>query len=127
MVASEALQCPTLLMNGFGGHRIEGIGDKHVPWIHNVKNTDMITAIDDQATIDLIRLFNEPAGYDYLKSRGVPADFVDQCHLMGISSVANVLAAIKMAKWYELTEKDVILTVWTDSMELYQSRLTGIT
>ncbi|MBN1486296.1 MAG: pyridoxal-phosphate dependent enzyme [Anaerolineae bacterium] len=123
VVASEALQCPTLLMNGFGGHRIEGIGDKHVPWIHNANNTDIITAIDDQATIDLIRLFNEPAGHEYLKKRGVPADFVDQLDLMGISSVANVLAAIKMAKWYELTGKDVILTVWTDSMELYQSRI----
>jgi cysteine synthase A len=123
VVASEALQCPTLLMNGFGGHRIEGIGDKHVPWIHNVKHTDIVTAIDDQATIDLIRLFNEPQGHVYLKSRGVPADFVDQLHLMGISSVANVLAAIKMAKWYELTNRDIILTVWTDSMELYQSRI----
>ncbi len=123
VTASEALQCPTLLMNGFGGHRIEGIGDKHVPWIHNVKNTNVVTAIDDQATIDLIRLFNEPAGRAYLKKRGIPADFVDQLDLMGISSVANVLAAIKTAKWYELSEKDILLTVWTDSMELYQSRL----
>ena len=123
VIASEALQCPTLLLNGFGGHRIEGIGDKHVPWIHDVKNTDVVTAIDDQATIDLIRLFNEPVGRAYLKKRGVQADVVDQLDLMGISSVANVLASIKMAKWYELTSKDVILTVWTDSMELYQSRI----
>ncbi|HOS80674.1 MAG TPA: pyridoxal-phosphate dependent enzyme, partial [Anaerolineae bacterium] len=56
IVASEALQCPTLLRNGFGGHRIEGIGDKHVPWIHNVRNTDVVTAIDDEATLSLIRL-----------------------------------------------------------------------
>ncbi|MBN2392436.1 MAG: pyridoxal-5-phosphate-dependent protein subunit beta [Anaerolineae bacterium] len=123
VVASEALQCPTLLLNGFGGHRIEGIGDKHVPWIHNAKNTDVVTAIDDQATIDLIRLFNEPVGRAYLKKRGVSAELVEQLDLMGISSVANVLAAIKMAKWYELTSKDVILTVWTDSMELYKSRI----
>ncbi|MFP4345851.1 MAG: pyridoxal-phosphate dependent enzyme [Anaerolineales bacterium] len=123
VVASEALQCPTLLRNGFGGHRIEGIGDKHVPWIHNAQNTDVITAIDDQATIDLIRLFNEPEGRAYLVKRGVPADFVEQLDLMGISSVANVLAAIKTAKWFELDENDVLLTVWTDSMELYQSRL----
>ncbi len=123
IVASEALQCPTLLNNGFGGHRIEGIGDKHVPWVHNVKNTDMVTAIDDQATIDLIRLFNEPAGHEYLKQRGVAADVVAQLDLIGISGVANILGAIKMAKWYELTGKDVILTVLTDSMELYQSRL----
>jgi len=126
VVASEALQCPTLSMNGFGAHRIEGIGDKHVPWIHNVKNTDVITAIDDQAAIDLIRLFNEPAGHAYLKRRGVPADFIDQLDLMGISSVANVLSAIKAVKWYELTGQDVILTVWTDSMELYQSRLVEL-
>ncbi|MDX9955332.1 MAG: pyridoxal-phosphate dependent enzyme [Anaerolineae bacterium] len=123
VVASEALQCPTLLRNGFGGHRIEGIGDKHVPWIHNVKNTDVVTAIDDQATIDLIRLFNEPAGRSYLKKRGVAPHIVDQLDLMGISSVANVLGAIKTAKWYDLTSQDVIFTIWTDSMELYQSRL----
>ena len=123
VVASEALQCPTLLRNGFGSHRIEGIGDKHVPWIHNVRNTDMVTAIDDQATIDLIRLFNEPQGHEYLRSRGVPADLIANLSLMGISSVANVLSAIKFAKWFELTANDVVLTVWTDSMELYESRL----
>ena len=71
--ASEALQCPTLLLNGFGAHRIEGIGDKHVPWIHNVKNTDLITAIDDEAPIQMIRLFNEPEGQKYLAGMGVPA------------------------------------------------------
>ncbi len=126
VVASEALQCPTLLRNGFGAHRIEGIGDKHVPWIHNVRNTDVVMAVDDQATIDLIRLFNEPAGRSYLKERGVPSDFVDQLDLMGISSVANVLSAIKFAKWFELTSRDLILTLWTDSMELYQSRLRDL-
>ena len=70
IVASEALQCPTLLNNGFGAHRIEGIGDKHVPWIHNVKNTDFITAIDDNDTMALIRLFNEPAGQEFLVQPG---------------------------------------------------------
>ncbi len=69
--ASEALQCPTLLNNGFGSHRIEGIGDKHVPWIHNVKNTDMVVAVDDEAPIQLIRLFNEPEGKKYLAQMGV--------------------------------------------------------
>ncbi|MCU0519182.1 MAG: pyridoxal-phosphate dependent enzyme [Anaerolineae bacterium] len=123
VVASEALQCPTLLLNGFGAHRIEGIGDKHVPWIHNLRNTDVVTAIDDEATMSLIRLFNEPKGRGYLKRRGIQADLVDALDLMGISSVANVLGAIKTAKWFELTSKDVLLTVWTDSMELYESRL----
>jgi cysteine synthase len=87
IAASEALQCPTLTLNGFGAHRIEGIGDKHIPWIHNVKNTDMVMAIDDEATIDLIRLFNEPAGQEYLVSQGVAEEFIAQLPLLGISCV----------------------------------------
>ena len=59
LAVGEALQCPTLLDNGFGAHRIEGIGDKHVPWIHNIKNTDMVIAIDDEDSQNLLRLFNE--------------------------------------------------------------------
>ena len=123
IAASEALQCPTLLENGFGAHRIEGIGDKHVPWIHNVKNTDMVMAIDDAATMSLIRLFNEEVGQEYLVSQGVPAEFVEKLPLLGISSVANMLSSIKMAKYYELGPEDIILTVATDSMEMYESRL----
>jgi len=123
VVASEALQCPTLLLNGFGGHRIEGIGDKHVPWIHNVKTTDMVMSIDDEACMSLTRLFNEPTGRAYLVKQGVPEKLVDQLDLLGISSIANVISAIKFSKWYELGENDVVLTVFTDSMELYGSRL----
>jgi cysteine synthase len=123
VAASEALQCPTLLHDGFGSHRIEGIGDKHVPWIHNVKNTDVVMAIDDEACVSLIRLFNEPAGRAYLTERGVPERLVTQLDLLGISSVANVLSCVKFARWYELDEHDVVLTVFTDSMELYESRL----
>ncbi|NDJ84599.1 MAG: pyridoxal-5-phosphate-dependent protein subunit beta, partial [Chloroflexi bacterium] len=123
VAASEALQCPTLTVNGFGAHRIEGIGDKHVPWIHNMRNTDMVMAIDDEATIRLMRLFNEPAGQEYLIKQGVPPEFVAQLPLLGISSIANMLSAIKMVKYYEWGAGDVVLTISTDSMELYQSRL----
>jgi cysteine synthase A len=123
VAASEALQCPTLLQNGFGGHRIEGIGDKHVPWIHNVRNTDMVMAIDDDACLSLVRLFNEPDGRAYLVKQGVPEELAQRLDLLGISSIANVLSAIKFARWYELGEHDVVLTVFTDAMELYQSRL----
>ena len=124
IAAAEALQCPTLLNNGFGAHRIEGIGDKHVPWIHNVKNTDMVIAVDDEDSMGLVRLFNEPAGHKYLKEElGLEQSFIDKLNLMGISGVANMISAIKFAKYYELGEDDVILTVFTDSMELYQSRL----
>ena len=123
VAASEALQCPTLLENGYGAHRIEGIGDKHVPWIHNVRNTDMIMAIDDNAVVSLARLFNEKAGRKYLLRRGVPKETVEHLDLLGFSSIGNLLSAIKYAKYYELTGKEVVLTVFTDSMELYESRL----
>ncbi|MHA2020547.1 MAG: pyridoxal-5-phosphate-dependent protein subunit beta [Candidatus Thorarchaeota archaeon] len=124
VAAGEAVQCPTLWINGYGAHRIEGIGDKHVPWIHNVRNTDMIIAIDDNDPMNLIRLFNEPAGREYLiKDIGVSETLVNQLDLLGISSVANMLMAIKYAKFYELTNRDVVLTVFTDSIDMYQSRL----
>jgi cysteine synthase len=123
LAVGEALQCPTLLLNGFGGHRIEGIGDKHVPWIHNVRNTDLVIAVDDEHCIHLIRLFNEPEGQEYLVKQGVAESFIERLPLLGISSVGNLLAAIKFAKYYELTRRDIVLTVFTDSMELYGSRL----
>jgi cysteine synthase A len=123
IAAGEALQCPTLLENGFGAHRIEGIGDKHVPWIHNVKNTDMIMALDDNVIVNLARLFNESEGIAYLVQQGVPESFVEKLNLLGFSSIANLSMAVKFAKYYELGDQDVVLTVFTDSMDLYQSRL----
>jgi cysteine synthase len=126
IAAGEATECPTMLVNGFGEHRIEGIGDKHIPWIHNVRNTDMAIAIDDEASISLIRLFNEPAGHAYLADQGVSQDFIEKLPLLGISCVANMLMAIKFAKFYELTGNDVVMTVATDSMEMYQSRLAEL-
>jgi cysteine synthase len=123
LAVSEALQCPTLLNNGFGGHRIEGIGDKHVPWIHDMKQTDMVLAIDDEHTIRLIRLFNEEVGKKFLNENGVSKNLTSNLHLLGISSVANLLSSIKFAKYYELKESDLVFTVFTDSMELYDSRL----
>jgi cysteine synthase len=127
IAACEALQCPTLLENGFGAHRIEGIGDKHVPWVHNVKSTDMVIAIDDEGPMELIRLFNTAVGQKYLRRQGVPEQLISQLHLLGISGVANLLSAIKFAKHYELGANDVVMTVLTDSMEMYQSRLAELT
>ena len=123
VTASEALQCPTLLYNGFGAHRIEGIGDKHVPWIHNVRNTDAAVAIDDESCMQILRLFNEKAGHALLKDQGVPASFIRKLPLLGISGISNMLSAIKIAKYFELTENDVVMTIFTDSTALYGSRV----
>jgi hypothetical protein len=124
IAVGEALQCPTILNNGFGAHRIEGIGDKHIPWVHNVKNTDMAIAIDDSDSMALLRLFNEDAGKEYLvKEAGLTKEQVDSLALMGISGIANMLCCIKFAKYYELGSKDVVATVLTDSVDMYRSRL----
>ena len=124
LAVGEALQCPTLLSNGFGGHRIEGIGDKHVPWIHNVRNTDMVIDIDDEDSQRLLRLFNTPEGQKYLKEElGLADELIEQLTWLGISGIANVLCCIKMAKYYELNEHDVVGTVLTDSAEMYKSRI----
>ena len=127
LAVGEALQCPTILDNGFGGHRIEGIGDKHIPWIHNVKNTDMAIAIDDEDSQRLLRLFNTPEGANYLKEElGLEDGLIEKLTWLGISGIANVLCCIKMAKYYELTDSDVVMTVLTDSAAMYQSRIAEL-
>jgi cysteine synthase len=121
--AVEAVECPTLLSAGYGAHRIEGIGDKHVPWIHNVRNTDVVLGVEDEAPLSLLRLCNEPAGRAELERRGVAAEVLDRLPELGISSHANLIAAIKFARWFELGPEDVVLTVATDSEGMYTSRL----
>ena len=124
LAVGEALQCPTILNNGFGGHRIEGIGDKHIPWIHNVKNTDMAIAIDDEDSQRLLRLFNTKPGQAYLKNvLKLDDKTIEKLTWLGISGIANVLCCIKAAKYYELTENDVVCTVLTDSAVMYGSRI----
>lgn len=123
IVVGEALQCPTILMNGFGGHRIEGIGDKHIPWIHNVRNTDAVSAIDDADCMRILRLFNEEEGLAFLETLKIPAGSAQKLSLLGISGISNLLSAIKTAKYFEMDERDIIFTVFTDSMDLYRSRI----
>lgn len=127
IVAVEALECPTMLYNGYGEHNIQGIGDKHIPLIHNVMNTDDAVAISDQATDTLTLLFNTDVGRQYLIERGLDAALVDQLQHMGFSSIANMLAAIKVAKLHGYGAGDVIVTVATDGFELYKSEVEKIT
>ena len=122
IVAVEALECPTMLENGFGEHNIQGIGDKHIPLIHNVMNTDAVVAISDHATDELDVVFNTPAGRSYLADRmGVPTDIVAQLEHFGFSAICNVLAAIKAARMYDLGPDDALVTVATDGAALYPS------
>jgi cysteine synthase len=122
IVAVEALECPTMLYNGFGEHNIQGIGDKHIPLIHNVLNTDVAVAVSDRATDRLGLLFDTEAGRRHLlQRRGVAADVVAELPSLGLSSICNVLAAIKTAKYYGLGSDDVIVTVATDGAAMYGS------
>ena len=128
IVAVEALECPTLLYNGFGEHNIQGIGDKHIPYIHNVLNTDVVTAVSDRATDHLAVLFSSPAGLSFLADkRNVPEDVLGALGSFGLSSICNIVAAVKVAKYLGLGPSDVIVTVATDGAEMYGSERTKIT
>jgi cysteine synthase len=124
IVAVEAAECPTLLQNGFGEHNIQGIGDKHVPFIHNVMNTDLVAGVTDHATDTLFMLFNTDAGRAYLIERkGIAPTVVASLSNLGLSGICNLLAAIKTAKHYDLGENDIILTVATDGGAMYASEI----
>ncbi len=127
IVAVEALECPTLLENGFGDHNIQGIGDKHVPLIHNVTNTDLVVAISDVATDQMLAVFNTDAGRTYLADRrGVPADLIEELGSLGISSICNILAAIKTARRLDLGPDEAVVTIATDGAAMYRSELDKI-
>lgn len=121
-VAVEPVQCPTLYNVGFGAHRIEGIGDKHVTWIHNVWATDLLVCVDDQECLEGLQLLQQ--GSDILESEGVDrALAATWVGMFGISGVCNVLAAIKAARHYGLGPKDAVVTVATDGFDRYPSVL----
>ena len=117
----EALECPTLLYNGYGEHNIQGIGDKHVPLIHNVTNTDVVVAVSDRATDELGVLFSSPDGRALLAQRGVGDDVIAHLDDLGLSSICNLLASAKLAQALDCGPDDVIVTVATDGAALYGS------
>ena len=122
IVVVEASECPTLLRNGFGEHNIQGIGDKHVPYIHNVMNTDIVVGVSDHSTGALDLLFNSETGLSYLSDRRhIDPEVIAGLKHLGLSGIANVIAAIKTAKHLELGDEDVLVTVATDSAALYGS------
>ncbi len=122
IVVAEASECPTLLRNGYGEHNIQGIGDKHVPLIHNVMNTDVVVGVSDRSTDALDLLFNSKTGLSYLAGRrNIDPQLLDGLKFIGLSGIANLVAAIKTAKRLELGEEDMIVTVATDGAALYGS------
>jgi cysteine synthase len=123
IVGLEPIQCPTLYNNGYGGHDIQGIGDKHVTWIHNVLNMDAIMCIDDMACKKGLQLLAEESGQETLAKRyGMDEALVRQMStLFGISGICNILGAIKTAKYYNLGKDDVIVTIATDALDRYHS------
>lgn len=126
VVAVEATECPTMLCNGFGEHNIQGIGDKHIPLIHNVMNTDVVIGVSDAATDALNLLFGSDAGQRYLTTRRrIDAHIVGSFAHVGISGLANIVAAVKLAKHFDFGPNDVIMTVATDSAALYRSERDG--
>ena len=122
IVAVEALECPTMLENGFGEHNIQGIGDKHIPLIHNVTNTDVVCAISDVATDELDVLWNTDQGHEYLsRSKSIDDATLTALTHFGFSSSCNVLAAIKTSKLLDLGANDALITVATDGGAMYPS------
>jgi cysteine synthase A len=126
IVAAEALECPTLLRNGFGEHNIQGIGDKHVPLIHNVMNTDVVVDVSDRGTDHLNVLFNTVEGRAHLRGRGIDEALIDRLDAFGLSSICNVLAAIKTAKLLRMGPNDVVVTVATDGAAMYRTEVDKV-
>jgi cysteine synthase A len=126
IVAAEALECPTLLRNGFGEHNIQGIGDKHVPLIHNVMNTDVVVDVSDRDTDALNVMFNAEGGRRHLAARGVNEATIAALESFGLSSICNVLAAIKVARRLGLGSDDAIVTVATDGAALYRTEVDKV-
>jgi len=106
---------------------IEGIGDKHIPWIFNTRSQDAVACIDDAVAMRVLRLFNEPEGKALLKQQGMSQEDIENLGSMGISGIANMIGCIKMAKYYDCDANDVLVTVATDSCAMYMSRLHELT
>jgi len=107
---------------------IQGIGDKHVPLIHNVGNTDLVVGVHSEITDSMAILIDTKVGQAYLRERrGVANDLIEKLPVLGYSSIANIMGAIKAARYYGYGPDDVIVTVATDSSKLYESEFDHIT
>ncbi|MHB1525967.1 MAG: pyridoxal-phosphate dependent enzyme [Candidatus Dormibacteria bacterium] len=123
IVAAEPLECATMLRNGFGDHNIQGIGDKHIPLIHNVMNTDVVVAVSDRSTDRLDGVLHTEEGLRALQGcPGLERSLLAEMAHVGLSGLANVVAAVAVARHFELGPEDVVLTVATDGAAMYSSQ-----
>lgn len=136
IVGLEPVQCPTLYCNGYGDHDIQGIGDKHVTWIHNVRNMDAVMCVDDMECKLMLQVLSGPVGMEYLAGQAGPSGggagldegvVRDLSTMFGISGVCNLIGAIKTAKYYGLSPSDTVVTVLTDGIDRYYSVMDQIT
>jgi len=126
IIAGEPIQCPTLSLNGYGGHDIQGIGDKHVTWIHNVMNMDGVVAVDDLESKKMLQVFTDEVGKEFLKEFISEEQVEKLSEIFGISGVANVLCAIKTAKYYNLSKDENVVTIATDNINRYSSVMNDL-
>jgi len=124
--AVEPTECSTLFNNGRGQHRIEGIGDKMVTLIHNVLTTDYVMMVHDDDCVAGLKVLQD--GHKILErvlklSSGSLTWLQDW---FGISSVCNILGAIKTAKLLDLGPNENIVTVATDGFDRYPSVMADL-
>jgi len=128
-VGLEPVQCPTLYCNGYGDHDIQGIGDKHVTWIHNVRNMDLLMCVDDMECKLMLQVLSDPEGTEYLVEEvGLDeAVALEVAASFGISGVCNLIGAIKTAKFLRLGSEETVMTVLTDGIDRYRSVMDDLT
>jgi cysteine synthase len=124
--ALEPKECSTLYNNGRGTHRIEGIGDKMVTLIHNVLTTDYLALIhDDDCVMGLELLERRRSLVERLLGR--PRGYLDSlAGMFGISTICNIVGAIRMARYLGLGPEDNVVTIATDGMDRYPSVLANL-
>jgi len=128
IIGLEPIQCPTIMLNGYGGHDIQGIGDKHATWIHNIMNMDAMMGIDDMESKKGLQLLTDEVGIDFLINNvGIKEnDAKKMAQIFGISGVCNLLGAIKTAKYYDMNSNDIIVTICTDAIDRYHSVMNDL-
>jgi cysteine synthase A len=102
LYAGEPAECPLLSRREWGEHKIEGIGDGFVPRDLDLSLLDGIVTIKSDEAIEMARRL--------AKEEGI---------FCGISSGANVVAAIKLARAHPKMKR--IVTMICDSGQRYFS------